>query len=61
MTREQSKNDTHKNKANVSQTPKQDIVSDGIDEEYSAELADQDDSKAQERAAAADERAQQEE
>ncbi|WP_078392686.1 YfhD family protein [Shouchella patagoniensis] len=59
MTRGQSKNHTHKNKAKLSQTPKQEIVSDGIDEEYSAELADQDDIEAQERAAAADKRAQQ--
>lgn len=32
-------------------------ISDGIDEEYSAELADQDDIEAQARAAAADRRA----
>ncbi|MFP7334460.1 YfhD family protein [Shouchella clausii] len=57
VTRGQSRNNKHKDKAKLSQTPKQEIVSDGIDEEYSAELADQDDIEAQQRAAAADRRA----
>ncbi|KGA95763.1 hypothetical protein AJ85_04895 [Alkalihalobacillus alcalophilus ATCC 27647 = CGMCC 1.3604] len=57
MTRGQSHNNKHKNKAKLSQTPKQEKVSDGIDEEYSEELADHDDIEAQKRAAAADERA----
>jgi hypothetical protein len=44
-----------KNKAKLPQVPKN-MKSDGIDVEYSAELADQDDLEAQARAAAADAR-----
>ncbi len=45
-----------KNKNNLPQTPKQ-LKSDGIDEEYSRELADQEDLEAQARANAANQRA----
>ncbi|SDI37677.1 YfhD-like protein [Alteribacillus persepolensis] len=60
MTRGQTRNNKHKKKSKLSQTPKKDIVkSDGLDVEYSKELADTDDLEAQERAEAADERAHQ--
>ncbi|WP_082686217.1 YfhD family protein [Bacillus coahuilensis] len=45
-----------KHKNNLPQTPKQ-FKSDGIDEEYSRELADQEDLEAQARANAANQRA----
>ncbi len=58
MTRGQTRNNKHKNKARLSQTPKKDIVAnDGLDVEYSEELADTDDLEAQERAREADKRA----
>lgn len=44
-----------KNKASLPQVPKN-MKSDGIDEEYSAELADQEDLEAQARANAANQR-----
>ncbi|MBA4536331.1 YfhD family protein [Bacillus aquiflavi] len=45
-----------KNKASLPQVPKQLKKADGIDEEYSRELADQEDLKAQARANAANQR-----
>ncbi|WP_059105558.1 YfhD family protein [Shouchella shacheensis] len=57
MTRGQSRNNKHKNKANLSQTPKNEIESDGLDIEFSEELADADDIEAEQRSQAADARA----
>jgi hypothetical protein len=45
------------NRKSIQSQLSKNTVSDGIDEEYSAELADQDDIEAQARAKAADERA----
>lgn len=59
MTRGQTKNNKHKNKAKLSQTPDKDIekTNDGLDVEYSKELADAEDVEAQQRSKEADRRA----
>lgn len=49
---------TKNNHENKQKQSTQNVISDGIDEEYSTELADKDDIEAQARAAAADRRAQ---
>ena len=49
---------TKNNRENEQKQFTQNAISDGIDEEYSSELADQEDIEAQARAAAADRRAQ---
>jgi len=56
MGRSRGSNNRDKNKASLPQVPKN-MKSDGIDEEYSAELADQADLEAQARANAANQRA----
>jgi hypothetical protein len=55
MGRSRGNNSHGKNKASLPQVPKN-MKSDGIDEEYSAELADQEDLEAQARANAANQR-----
>lgn len=58
MTRGQSKKGKHKDKTHLPQTPKnQKIEPDGLDIEFSQELADHEDIEAQARAKAADDRA----
>ncbi|MGY4689969.1 YfhD family protein [Salibacterium sp. K-3] len=59
MTRGQTRNNQHKPKKKLSQTPQKDIVQDGIDVEFSEETADTDDKEAQMRSRAADQRAHQ--
>ncbi|MED3550569.1 YfhD family protein [Cytobacillus praedii] len=56
MGRSRGQRSRDKNKASLPQVP-QNMKSDGIDEEYSAELADQADLEAQARANAANQRA----
>ena len=51
---------TENNRDNKQKQLSQHAISDGIDEEYSVELADQDDIEAQARATAADRRAKSE-
>ncbi|WLR52664.1 YfhD family protein [Bacillus tianshenii] len=58
MTRGQSKKGQHKDKAKLAQTPKNQIIPDGQDIEFSQEIADQDDFEAQQRSEAANARAQ---
>lgn len=55
MGRSRGQKTRDKNKASLPQVPKN-LKSDGIDEEYSAELADQEDLEAQARANAANQR-----
>ncbi|RSL33328.1 YfhD family protein [Salibacterium salarium] len=59
MTRGQTRNNKHKNKARLSQTPDKDIEkeTDGLDVEYAEELADAEDLEAQQRSNEADKRA----
>ncbi|MBM7551288.1 YfhD family protein [Thalassobacillus pellis] len=57
MGRDDRRKANGKNDASLPQTPKYEKDSDGIDVEFSRELADQQDREAQERAKAADERA----
>ncbi|MFD2704566.1 YfhD family protein [Salibacterium lacus] len=59
MTRGQTRNNQHKSKAKLSQTPQKDIKQDGIDVEFSEETADLEDKESQQRSRAADQRAQQ--
>lgn len=59
MTRGQSKKGADKTKARLAQTPENQLKKHGEDVEFSQEFADHDDMEAQERAKAADERAQQ--
>ncbi|GAA0480379.1 YfhD family protein [Salinibacillus aidingensis] len=57
MGRGQSQKPRDKNKQKLPQTPRRDIASDGLDIEFSQELADHDDLEAQQRSNAADRRA----
>ncbi|OEH92692.1 YfhD family protein [Bacillus solimangrovi] len=59
MTRGQSKNRKGRNQTSLPQTPESNTIPDGRDIEFSQELADEADLKAQERSNAADARAKQ--
>ncbi|SFP45714.1 YfhD family protein [Salibacterium halotolerans] len=57
MTRGQSRNNQHKPKDKLSQTPEKDIQQDGMDMEFSKDISDLEDKEAQSRSRAADKRA----
>ncbi|SFL73656.1 YfhD family protein [Salibacterium qingdaonense] len=57
MTRGQSRNNQHKPKDKLSQTPEKDIQREGMDVEFAEDTADLEDKEAQSRSRAADKRA----
>nr|WP_169728512.1 YfhD family protein [Salibacterium aidingense] len=57
VTRNQVRNNRHKKKSKLSQTPERDIEKEGLDVEYAEEFADTEDIEASERSRAADRRA----